>query len=90
MPSITFLGESIEVDAAIIAEGLGLSPARLQERMREGGITSLCERGIDADEGRYRLTFLSPGRSFRLVVDAQGNILERSRVDGSPRRRGIA
>ena len=32
--------------------------------MREGEITSFCERGIDDDAGRYRLTFSTKARDF--------------------------
>jgi Family of unknown function (DUF6522) len=49
--------------------------------MRKGAITSLCERGIDADAGRFRMTFFYKSRRLRLVVDAAGNILQRSTID---------
>ena len=53
----------------------------LQEEMRAGRITSLAERGIDADFGRHRLTFFSEHRRFRVVVDETGAIIQRSAVD---------
>lgn len=59
MAMIEFEEGAIQVDATIVAEGLGIEPSLVQERMREGTITSLCERGIDDDSGRYRLTFFS-------------------------------
>ena len=71
----------IEIDAGIIAEGLGLDPAVLREHMREGRITSRCERGIGEDDGRWRLTFFSSTRRLRLVVDAAGRIEQRSMID---------
>jgi hypothetical protein len=43
--------EFAEVDAHVIAEGLGLGVASLQELMRASKITSLCERGVDNDLG---------------------------------------
>ena len=49
--------------------------------MRAGKITSLSERGTDADLGRHRLTFFSEHRRFRLVVDDSGTILQRSALD---------
>jgi hypothetical protein len=49
--------------------------------MREGKITVLCERGFDEDAGRYRLTFFYENRRFRLVVDEEGNAVQRSTVD---------
>ena len=69
---------NVSIDAAIIAAGFAIDPARVQALMREGLITSLCERGLDADAGQYRLTFFHGKQRFRLVTDATGNILERS------------
>ncbi|AMN48183.1 hypothetical protein ACG33_13965 [Steroidobacter denitrificans] len=66
------------VDAAVIAEGFALAPMLVQRRMREGKLTSRCERGMDEDAGRYRLTFFYNQRRFHLVVDERGAILERS------------
>jgi Family of unknown function (DUF6522) len=79
--TIEFEKSALRVDAAIIAEGLGIEPSLVQTRMREGKITARCERGIDEDAGRYRLTFFSGSRRFRLVVDQEGNVIQRSIVD---------
>ena len=81
MAVVEFEDGAIQVDAAVVAEGLGIEPAFVQEGMREGKITSLCERGVDEDEGRYRVTFFSESRRFRLVVDKEGNVLQRSALD---------
>jgi hypothetical protein len=81
MKPIEFENGSVQIDAAIVAEGLGLALPRLQMEMRAGRITSLAERGVDADSGRHRLTFFSEHRRFRVVVDATGAILQRSAVD---------
>jgi hypothetical protein len=85
MPIIEFEEGSVQVDATIIAEGLGIEPSLVHERMREGKITSLCERGIDEDNGLYRLTFFSENRRFRLVVDERGNVVKRSAIEFSDR-----
>ena len=74
-------GSGIEIDAEIVADGLGLDPAVLHQHMREGRVTSLCERGVGEDEGRWRLTFFSGNRRLRLVVDAAGRIEQRSMID---------
>ena len=81
MHPIEFENGAVQIDAAIVAEGLGLTPSLLQREMRAGRITSLAERGIDADSGRHRLTFFSEHRRFRVVVDDSGAILQRSSVD---------
>jgi hypothetical protein len=55
--------------------------------MREGKVTSLCERGVGEDAGRYRLTFFHENRVLRIVVDEDGNVLEQSTADiGAGRR----
>ena len=81
MAKIEFEDGIIEVDATFVAEGLGIDPSLVQEEMREGTITSLCERGIDEDAGRYRLTFFLDRRRLRLLVDDGGNVIQRSSVD---------
>ena len=81
MKPIEFENGAVQIDASIIADGLGLALPRLQKEMRAGKITSFAERGIDADSGRHRLTFFSEHRRFRVVVDATGAIVQRSAVD---------
>jgi hypothetical protein len=81
MTPIEFGDGQVLVDATVIARGLGLEPEAVQSRMREGRITSLCERGLGEDEGRYRLTFFSDNRRFRLVVNDSGDIIQRLGVD---------
>jgi hypothetical protein len=71
----------VQVDAAIIAEGLGIAVPTLRKQMQAGKITSLFERGIDADNGRHRVTFFSEHRRLRLVVDERGAILQRSTLN---------
>ena len=81
MKRIEFENGTVQIDAAIVAEGLGLTPSLLRQEMRAGRVTSLAERGMDADIGRHRLTFFSERRRFRVVVDATGAIIQRSAVD---------
>ena len=81
MKPIEFENGAVQIDASIIAEGLGLALPRLQKEMRAGKITSFAERGTDADSGLHRLTFFSEHRRFRVVVDATGAIVQRSAVD---------
>jgi hypothetical protein len=81
MRPLEFEDGTIQVDATIVAAGFEITPSALLERLREGAITSLCERGKDEDLGRYRLTFFSETRRFRLVVDESGLVLQRSSID---------
>lgn len=81
MEPIRFEDSNIEVDATVVAAGLKISPALLLERLRDGTVTSRCEKGIDEDAGRYRLTFFSDTRRFQLIADANGAILQRRALD---------
>ena len=67
----------IEVDAAIVAAGLGLDIDAFRTLMGDGQITRLCERGVDADAGLWRVTFHYQAKRIRLVVDAAGNVIDR-------------
>ena len=69
------------VDAAVVARELGIDEETLRELLRSRQITSLCEAGIDNDAGRYRLTFFHGNRRLRLVVDADGRVVQRSSID---------
>jgi hypothetical protein len=74
---IDFDGHSFSVDARLIANSFGISPEHVQPLMREGKLTSRCERGIDQDAGRYRLTFFHGQRNLSFIVDEAGEIIER-------------
>ena len=81
MKPVEFEDGVVQVDAAVIAEGLGIALPLFRKEMQAGRITSVCERGIDADLGRHRLTFFSAHRRFRLVVDQSGTIVRRSTLN---------
>ena len=81
---VDFDGETFSVDAALIAEGFNIGSAKVQPLMRARKITSRCERGLDQDAGRYRLTFLHDDKQLRLVVDGHGEILQRIVEKRSP------
>lgn len=74
-------GDDFAVDATLIGELLRLPPAQVQELMRSGEITSVSERGEGADAGRSRLSFFYEGRTGRVVIDATGRIISRSRIN---------
>lgn len=81
MKPVEFRDGELQIDASVIAEGLGIAVPVLKQQMQAGEITSLSERGLDADLGRHRLTFFSKHRRFRIVVDDSGAILQRSALD---------
>lgn len=63
---------AIEIDAALVAGGLGLGIAQFRQLMDDRKITVLCERGTGADAGLYRASFYHAGKRVRLVVDGTG------------------
>lgn len=69
------------VDAALIGQLLHLSEARVPALMREGQLTSACERGMDEHAGEFRLTFFYRNRRARLSTDPTGRILRKSMID---------
>lgn len=81
MKSLELEVGAVQVDAAIVAEGLGLPPALLREGMRTGEIRGVSERGVGEHAGRHRLTFFSQRRRFRLVFDSNGSIIQRTTLD---------
>ena len=68
----------VTIDAALIASDLKLDLATVLEEMCSGRLTSRWERGMDNDAGRYRVTFFHGNRRLCLLVDANGQVLERS------------
>jgi len=69
------------VDAVLIGQLLHVPAARVPTLMREGQITSVCERGVDEHEGEFRLTFFYRNRRARLSTDPTGRIVRRSAID---------
>ena len=62
----------VEVDAALVAAGLGLAPEQVPAMVADRRIATLCERGTGEDAGRFRFTFYFGQQRFRLVTDAAG------------------
>lgn len=69
----------IEVDGARVAALLGLEADEFRRLMAANRIAVLCERGTDEDAGRWRATFYHGERRARLLLDAEGRVLEEIR-----------
>jgi hypothetical protein len=79
--AIEFSDDTFVVDASLIGELLHVPAASVPILMREGRITSVCERGTGEDEGEFRLTFFYLNRRARLITDLTGCLLRRSAID---------
>ncbi|OSP55853.1 DUF6522 family protein [Pseudoruegeria sp. SK021] len=71
-------GAGFVVPAPLLAKAFGLTEDQVRSAMRDRSMTSQCEAGVDADIGRWRLTFRHSGRACRFTVDDAGTILSRS------------
>jgi Family of unknown function (DUF6522) len=80
-PAVELSDNAFVVDAALVGELLDLPAETVRVLMREGRITSACERGVDEHDGEFRLTFFHRNRRARLSTDLAGRILRRSVVD---------
>ena len=81
MTGISVGDEGFVIEAQILADAFHLQAADVPLQMKDGKITSRCEKGVDADAGRWRLTFFHKDRALRLTVDAAGKILARASFD---------
>lgn len=69
------LVRKVDVDARLVAEGLGLPPQDVPAMVADRRIATLCERGVGEDAGLYRFTFWFGHKRFRLTTDASGQPL---------------
>lgn len=69
------LVRKVDVDARLVAEGLGLPPQDVPAMVADRRIATLCERGVGEDVGLYRFTFWFGHKRFRLTTDADGEPL---------------
>ena len=68
------------LEPSLLAERFSLSAERFRRLMRAGMVRSVVEKGVNADEGRRRLTVRCGNRAWTAIVDGGGNILSESLV----------
>jgi Family of unknown function (DUF6522) len=73
MSQIAIRDGAIEIDASIVARGLGLEPSLVQAMMRKGEITGLCERGRERGCGALSADFLPHEPAFSRDRRRDGN-----------------
>jgi len=77
LSSVVTIGDGeITIAADLLAPKLGLSVEVLKAEMRRGYVYSVTEQGIGSDAGRTRLTFRYRTRSWCVVVDPDGTLVE--------------
>lgn len=86
MSEVRIDGRDFVIDAEDLARAFGLDAAEVIRDLREGTLTSRCEKGIDEHQGRHRLIFSHDGRVFRLTVDGSGKVLSRAMFARPPAR----
>ncbi len=69
------------VNAALVAQLLDVPASDVPVLMREGRVTSLCEKGVGEHANQFRLTFFHGNRRACVRVDPSGRILARSVID---------
>ncbi len=89
MSQISISDGTIEIDAILIAKGLGMHLDALRLAMQDGQVTRIVEKGEAEDAGRFRVTFYSPHRRLRLLFDAKGTLLQTSSADYSRKPRPV-
>jgi hypothetical protein len=86
--SVVTIGDGeITIAADLLAPKLGLSVEALKAEMRRGCVYSVTEQGIDDDVGRARLTFRYRCRSWTVVVEPDGTLVETRHQQRSRRQR---
>lgn len=78
MSTVHIDDEAFVVEAEDLARAFGVHASEIIQGLREGLVTSRCEKGIDEHDGRHRLIFAHQGRVLRLTVDGAGKVLSRA------------
>jgi hypothetical protein len=73
-------GGDFVLDPELLAARFSLSVERFRQFVRAGLVKSTVERGIQADEGRRRLTVRCGNRAWTAIVDADDNVLDENLV----------
>jgi len=78
---VDVVDKAFVVEATLIGDLLDLPAADVPALMRSNEITSVCETGIGADQGTFRLNLFHGARHVRLRIDTAGRILHRSIIN---------
>lgn len=78
MSAVTRTEDGMQIDAELLAGAFGVPAAAVPDLMRDGAITSRMEKGVEEDEGRFRLLFFYRSTRLTLIVDERGEVLRQS------------
>jgi hypothetical protein len=81
MKPVEFADGAVEIDASIVAEGLGIALPRLKEGHAQKDHHQHFRARDRCGSGPASPDFFFGHRRFRVVVDASGTIVQRSAVD---------
>ena len=73
--------EAPQVDAAVLAEGFGITSAEVRQHMRAGEITGKLYHGQDEDAGSFAYVLFHRNIRLTLILDEDGNVLKRSKIN---------
>ena len=90
MSDIELADGAVNIEAAVIATDLGLSPEGVLDALRDKRLAAVCEQGLEQDAGRWRLTFSYANRRLRLIIDDTGRVLERTAARRRLRQSNLA
>ena len=74
--AVAIMDGEITIDAELLAPGLGLSTEALRVEMRRGLVYGTVENGIGEDQGRLRLSLRNRARSWTVVIEPGGTLLQ--------------
>ena len=63
------------IDAEVVARKFSVGPELFRRHLGIGLVSSAVETGTESDEGRRRLSVRYGNRVWRVVVDAEHNVL---------------
>jgi hypothetical protein len=69
------------IDADLLAKLFELPASDIPVLMRRREITSICERGVEDDDGKFHLTFFYQNRRAQLTTDQMGGVSRQSAID---------
>ena len=74
--AVSISNGDVTIDAEVVAPRLGLTVDDLKDKMAKGLVTGVTEAGINEDAGRTRLTFRYGATIWRVVIEADGRLVE--------------